>query len=91
MVAIPNTLHIEIDESYASHNDLVGLKLDKSKCFDRLMPSVTAALVLAYGLPKGFTSFFTRIYQGLKRHLAYKGWAHNTVPQLLMVWQRAAA
>ena len=75
MTTIPTTLRLQIDEAHADGFDLVGLKLDKAKCFDRILPNVTAALFLAFGLPKTITNVFVKFYQSLKRHLAYKGWA----------------
>ena len=78
MPSLHTALRLEIDVARASRQDLVGIKLDKAKCFDRLIPECTAALFLAFGLPKTLVSFFVRIYKGLKRHIAYKGWISPT-------------
>lgn len=47
---------------------------DKIECFDRIVPSITAALMLALGLPKGIVNMFTMMYRGLKKHLSYRNW-----------------
>ena len=57
------------DLDVAKHEDevLVGLKLDKSKCFDRLIPAMAGVLMLAFGLPRGVVHFFLQIYANLRR------------------------
>lgn len=71
-------LRLEIDEAQASNNPLVGIKLDQSKCFDRIVPDFAAALFLALGLPKGLVNAFVKMYASLKRHLSYRGWISST-------------
>ena len=39
-------LRLELDSAQASSDPLVGIKLDQSKCFDRLVPDFTAARFL---------------------------------------------
>lgn len=63
-----------MDVSQAPNSPMIGVKLDKSKAFDRVIPNVVGALLLAFGAPKHFVNFFLKIYQGLHRHLAYRGW-----------------
>lgn len=48
---IENTIQLDIDDAKTKGLSLVGMKLDKSKCFDRLLADVTAAIFLAFGLP----------------------------------------
>ena len=74
MTTIPNSLRLELDEAKTQNSDMIGLKLDKAKCFDRIVPSLTAALFLAFGIPQKITNVFIKIYNSLKRHLAYKNW-----------------
>lgn len=74
MPSLHTALRLELDIAKVDNDDLVGVKLDKAKCFDRILPTHTCALFLAFGLPKSFVSFYLRIYQGLHRHMAYKGW-----------------
>ena len=69
-----NQLQLQVDDSVSKKDGLIGLKLDKSKCFDRLVPSISAALFIAYGLPSTITLFFTKFYNDQKRFLAYKEW-----------------
>ena len=74
MPSLHTALRLEIDHARESQHHLVGIKLDKAKCFDRLIPAFTAALFLAFGLPAFIVSVFHRMYTGLKTHIAYKGW-----------------
>ena len=73
------TLRLGIDTAKQQKQGLVGVKLNKAKCFDRILPQYTAALFLAFGLPIGFVTLFTKLYKGIHRHLCYKGWM-NTSP-----------
>ena len=94
MSTISNTLRVHIDTAHANDEPLLGMKLDKAKCFDRLIPEYVAALFLSFGLPSPFVSFFLRIYRSLERHMFFKGWAaprHTTAPRRRpMVWHRVA-
>ena len=69
-----SNIQLNIDHAKTSQNHIMGMKLDKAKCFDRLLPDITAALFLAFGLPQGLTRFFLQIYVGLKRYMTYKQW-----------------
>ena len=69
-----SNIQLNIDHAKTSQNHIMGMKLDKAKCFDRLLPDITAALFLAFGLPQGLTKFFLQIYVGLKRYMTYKQW-----------------
>ena len=62
-------LRVEFDSAQVSNDAIVGIKLDQSKCFDRLLPDFTAALFLAFGMPKGIVNIFVKMYSTLKRHL----------------------
>ena len=70
-------IRLEIDHAKATGCHILGVKLDKSKCFDRLIPTVTAALFLAFGLPTGISLFFTKMYRGLHRYMNYKEWTSH--------------
>lgn len=74
MPMLHTALRLEIDEAKSQDQGLVGIKLDKAKCFDRIIPSHASALFLAFGLPKGLVNLFTKLYRGLHRHMCYKGW-----------------
>ena len=75
---VQNSIQLDIDTAKAKGEALVGMKLDKSKCFDRLLPDVTAALFTAFGLPKGFVRYFTLMYHNLHRYIAYNQWMSTT-------------
>lgn len=74
MSSVHSQMQLQIDAAHMNNFDLVGLKLDKSKCFDRLVPKIAACLFIAFGLPVGLTRFFLLMYQGLKRFMCYKQW-----------------
>ena len=78
MPMLHTAMRLDIDQAKAQGQGLVGVKLDKAKCFDRIIPSHASALFLAFGLPKGLVNMFTKIYKGLHRHLCYKGWTNPT-------------
>lgn len=78
MPMLHTALRLDIDEAAVQQQELVGIKPDKAKCFDRIIPSHTCALFLAFGLPKGFVNLFSKIYKGLHRHMCYKGWMSPT-------------
>ena len=69
MSSVHTQMQLHIDTAYHEHFDLIGLKLDKSKCFDRLVPKIVASLFIGFGLPAGLTKFFLQLYQGLKRFM----------------------
>ena len=78
MPEVSTDIRLEIDEALASTDPLVGIKLDQSKCFDRIVPDFAAALFLALGLPRGVVNVFVKMYASLKRHLSYRGWVSST-------------
>ena len=69
-----NQIRLDIDDAKAHDHTLIGLKLDKAKAIDRVVPTFVAALFLAFGIPKGIANFFVKIYDGLHRHLSYRNW-----------------
>ena len=80
MASVSDGLRLDIDLAKVDGQHLIGIKLDQSKCFDRIIPPITAALMLALGLPRGLVNMFTMMYQGLKKHLSYRNWiAHIPV------------
>ena len=52
MSQLQTQFKIALDHSVANNTPLGGLKLDKSKCFDRLIPTTSCALMLAIVVPK---------------------------------------
>ncbi len=74
MSSIHTSLRLQIDDAKTKQHHLCGIKIDKSKCFDRIVPQITGMLFLAFGLPAGLTTFFLQMYSNLKRHLSYLNW-----------------
>lgn len=70
-------IRLEIDHAKSAGSHTLGVKLDKSKCFDRLIPAVTAALFLVFGLNKGISIFFTDMYLSFHRYMNNKDWTSN--------------
>ena len=79
MSQLQTQLRISLDEAKASGAHLIGVKLDKAKCFDRLVPSIASALMLAFGAPAPVVMVFSQMYANLRRLLSYKSWI-STVP-----------
>ena len=77
MAQLQTAVKLHIDQASVDSQPLAGLKLDKSKCFDRLIPATTSALFLAVGIPKTLVTFFVCMYQGLRRYLSYKTWTSS--------------
>lgn len=71
---VHSMVRLELDEAFTSKHPIVGIKLDKAKCFDRLVPSISAALMLALGIPKNIVTFFLGLYSSMSRHMSYKNW-----------------
>ena len=74
MSSIHTSLRLQLDDAKTSGLHICGIKIDKSKCFDRIIPVTTAILFLAFGLPAELTTFLLQIYGNLKRHLSYLNW-----------------
>ena len=60
MASLYNEVRLEMDVSQAPNSPMIGVKLDKSKAFDRVIPNVVGALLLAFGAPKHFVNFSSR-------------------------------
>ena len=74
MSEVHMTLQLEIDHAHSFQGYFAALKLDKSKCFDRLMPKLCAAIMLTLGLPTGFVRAFLCLYLRMTRFLSFKQW-----------------
>ena len=74
MSSIQTHLKLDIDVAESQGQELLGLKLDKAKCFDRIIPSFAACLMLAFGIDRKLVAIFTKLYDGLHRHLSFKCW-----------------
>ena len=77
MAEVHMTIQLEIDSAHSFQGSFSGLKLDKSKCFDRLIPKLCAALMLALGLPRGLVCGFLALYTRMTRFLSFKQWTRS--------------
>ena len=77
MSEVHMTMQMEIDKAHSFQGSFAGLKLDKAKCFDRLMPRLRAAIFLALGLPQGFVCGFLGLYPRVTRFLSFKQWTRG--------------
>ena len=74
MAAIHTSLALTLEDRRNESCDVIGVKIDKAKCFDRIIPEYAGALMLAFGAPSCVVSIFLKLYQGLSKHLSYKSW-----------------
>ena len=58
LATIPMQLRLDIDNANKSGRTLIGIKLDKSKAFDRIVPAVASLLMLAFGIEHSVVIFF---------------------------------
>lgn len=78
MSCIQTQMKLDIDIACAQGYDLIGMKLDKAKCFDRVIPSFASCLMLAFGIDRKIVTIFSKLYDGLHRHLSFKSWCSPT-------------
>ena len=69
-----NDMRLDIDVANLDNECVVGVKLDKSTAFHRIIPQFAACLFVAFGIPQNVVRVFLKIYQGLHKHLAYRNW-----------------
>ena len=77
MSEVHMTTQLEIDRAHTFQGSFAALKLDKAKCFDRLMPKLCAAIMLALGLPKSFVCGFLALYTRMTLYLSFKQWTRE--------------
>ena len=68
---------LALDDAGRSNQSLIGVKLDKSKCFDRLLPDISCAIMLGLGIPKTAIRVFASLYGNLRRFLTYQSWTSH--------------
>ena len=78
MSQLQTQFKIALDQASVDDVPLCGLKLDKSKCFDRLIPSTSCALMLAIGVPTVVVTMFANMYRGMRKYLSYKSWTSSS-------------
>ena len=77
MSEVHMTIQLEIDHAHSFDGSFAAVKLDKSKCFDPLMPKLCAALMLALGLPSSLVRAFLALYTRMTRYLSFKQWTRE--------------
>ena len=70
-------LRVELDQAAAEGDSVIGIKLDQSKCFDRIVPEFAAILFLAFGMPQKVVNVFLKMYGSMRKHLSFRGWVSN--------------
>lgn len=78
MVDVPLGIRMDADASPLTGQHVAGLKLDKSKAFDRVVIKVAIMLMLACGIPRQLVTFFGSLYHGLHRYTCFGKWISNT-------------
>ena len=74
MSAIHTHFALTIDAAKEAGDPLIGVKIDKAKCFDRILPQYAGVLMLTFGVPQCIVSVFLKLYSQLERHLQFKSW-----------------
>ena len=74
MSSLYNDVRLDIDVANMENDSIVGVKLDKSKAFDRIIPQFAACLFVAFGIPHNVVKIFLKVYQSLRKHMAYRNW-----------------
>lgn len=55
-------------EADGSHT-YFAVKIEKAKCFDRIIPTYAGALMLAFGVPRQVVTVFVKLYGQLQKRL----------------------
>ena len=91
MTTVAIDIRLHIDQATNENDSLVGIKLDKSKCFDRIVPQYVAALFLAFGLEKSLVNIFLKIYiKGCTDTSSIKGGPHARPQPQQTEWHKDA-
>ena len=85
---ISHHLAIRSEIAVASGKSLVGIKIDRSKCFDRIIPKIVAAIGEKLGLDSKYLHVWQQLYCGFQRFLTYEQFilpeslkSHNGIAQ----------
>ena len=76
---VTHRLRLAIDNAHCTSDPIVGVHLDKAKCFDRLLPSTVGAIWLALGIPKNLVTYIIAFYQSYRRVITWKKFAHPSL------------
>lgn len=59
------------ESSLVKKQPLVGIKLDRSKCFDRIVVPITVALGEKLGLDSKYLKTWAKLYNGFERYICW--------------------
>ena len=68
---ISHHLAIRSESAIAHGKSLIGIKIDRSKCFDRIIPALIAAIGEKLGLDKKYLHVWQQLYHDFQRFLSY--------------------
>ena len=74
LVDVPLQLSLEVDKAVTSNEPIIGIKLDKAKSFDRLVPAISSMLMIALGVPLTVTRVFQQMYDKMARFTTLGKW-----------------
>lgn len=69
---------IQCEQSLVERTASIGLKLDRSKCFDRVLPLHIQAFGEALGMDRRFFVTWLQLYSDFKRYLSFGQFIHDT-------------
>jgi len=70
---VAHHIAIRCERAIAMKQDVIGIKIDRSKCFDRIDVPIIATLAAKLGMPQQFLYVWTQMYQGFRRFLCFSG------------------
>ena len=73
---ITHHMALDLHEARATDTPFAGIQVDRSKCFDRLMPRQIVALLTALGFPAAVARAWCGNYDGFRRFLSWRGAVH---------------
>ena len=71
-------LHAALAKAHALDSDLVGVQLDLSKCFDRILPAHAIRTWERLGCPGAITKLLRAFYEASSRHMEASRAVHHT-------------
>ena len=75
---VAHNIAIRCERAIVTKKDVIGIKIDRSKCFDRIDVPIIASLAARLGMPKQFLNVWTQMYQGFRRFLCFSGFIDTT-------------
>ena len=68
---ITHTLAMESELSISTGEAIIGIKLDRSKCFDRIVVKIIVELGIVLGLDSKFLISWAKLYDGFERYICW--------------------